>query len=74
MFLIDLILYQLALLIWPEPKEKPMTAEQMQQRRSGEDCGNWIILDHMDMYNRDEDTGFESDPFLNEEFGDGPEW
>lgn len=63
---VDLFLLWLVNLFFPENKQG-----NQQQRGNGENNENWIILDHM---NQNFDNRGDSDPFLNEEFNDGPDW
>lgn len=62
---IDLFLLWIANLIWPDKPAQTING------RNSEDCANWIILDHMQDQGKVDDS---NDPYLNEEYNDGPDW
>ena len=67
MVILDILLYMIANLIWPE---KPRFTNR---GSSQEDCGHWIILDNLERDGKMNDMN-SNDPFLNDDYEDGPDW
>lgn len=66
MFFLDIVLYKIACLIWPD--EQPTNGCS-----SGENSANWIILDDLERDGKLQDKD-NDDPFLNGDYDEGPDW
>ena len=71
MFLIDVVLYKIACLIWPDEQCKK---EKCCSSGSKEDGLTWIILDDLERDGKLQDNDSNDDPFLNGDYEDGPDW
>lgn len=71
MFLLDIVLYKIACLIWPDEKCNDDCCSSGQK----EDGLTWIILDDLERDGKLQDNEKdENDPFLNGDYDDGPDW